>query len=124
MTTDHRRTDHRCLRSVGLRSSPFFTATLLLTAPLQAQDLAEGKKLYDVQCQACHGEDAHGSDRAPELAGSRRLRSRSTAQIREIIRKGIPEGGMPAFDLAAPQLDAPLRDERLDLALHVVHAIE
>src|ERR1700722_10482622 len=79
---------------------------LVLPAMLHGQDLAEGKQLYDVQCQACHGEDAHGSDRAPELSGSRRLRSRSTPQIREIIRKGIPEGGMPPFDLPSAKLDA------------------
>ena len=79
---------------------------LLFPAFLPAQSIGDGKDLYDVQCQACHGEDAHGSDRAPELAGSRRLRSRSTAQIRETIRKGIPEGGMPGFELPAPKLDA------------------
>ncbi|MDQ2899779.1 MAG: PQQ-binding-like beta-propeller repeat protein, partial [Acidobacteriota bacterium] len=31
---------------------------------------------------------------------------RSAEQLREVIRKGIPEGGMPAFNLPAPQLDA------------------
>jgi PQQ-dependent dehydrogenase (methanol/ethanol family) len=82
-----------------------FSLAILIPLILQAQDLSEGKRLYDVQCQACHGEDAHGSDRAPELSGSRRLRSRSTSQIREIIRKGIPEGGMPPFDLPAAKLD-------------------
>ncbi len=90
----------------GCRLCCCWVGLLWLAGLLQAQDLAEGKQLYDAQCQVCHGEDAHGSDRAPELSGSRKLRSRSTGQIREIIHKGIPQGGMPAFDLPAPKLDA------------------
>lgn len=78
-------------------------ACVFSSMPLAAQ---EGKALYDVQCAMCHGEDAHGSDRAPELAGSRRLRTRTLAQIRDVIQKGVAEGGMPAFNLPAPKLDA------------------
>jgi putative heme-binding domain-containing protein len=79
---------------------------LLIPLALQAQTLTEAKALYDAQCEACHGEDARGSDRAPALANSRRLRSRTTAQIRQTINKGNLDAGMPKFDLPAPQLDA------------------
>ena len=78
MTSTHNTGFSLCLSCVTELSLPACVITLFFfAAALQAQDLAEGKNLYDVQCQACHGEDAHGSDRAPELAGSRRLRSRN-----------------------------------------------
>ena len=77
----------------------------LLSGALQAQTLTEAKALYDTQCQACHGEDAKGSDRAPALANSRRLRSRTTAQIRQTINKGVLDAGMPKFDLPAPHFE-------------------
>jgi PQQ-dependent dehydrogenase (methanol/ethanol family) len=58
-----------------------------------------------VRCGGCHGADARGSDRGPGLAEVRRLRTRSVQQLRDIIQKGIPGTGMPAFDLPAPELD-------------------
>ena len=68
--------------------------------------LAQGpEKLFSEQCAVCHGEDAHGTDRAPSLAGSRRVRSRSVEQLREIIQNGVPDAGMPAFHLPASSLD-------------------
>src|SRR5581483_4629582 len=68
--------------------------------------LAAGMQLYAQHCAACHGTDARGTGRAPELLRARRLRGRTTADVREIIRAGIPSGGMPAFALPAAQLNA------------------
>src|SRR4051812_8465216 len=57
-------------------------------------------------CAACHGAEATGGDGGPSLVGSGRRRSgRSAAEIRDIIQNGTP-GGMPAFKLTDPQLDA------------------
>ncbi len=67
---------------------------------------AEGEKLYGEHCAGCHGPDARGSDRGPALAGNRRLRLRSVLSLRSLIRKGIPDAGMPPFDLASSELDA------------------
>ncbi|MDQ2900186.1 MAG: cytochrome c, partial [Acidobacteriota bacterium] len=92
-----------------MRSWPRILAIFLAPAFIWAQNpatLTEGWQVYTERCAACHGEDAHGTERAPELTGSRKLRARSAEQLREVIRKGIPEGGMPAFNLPAPQLDA------------------
>jgi PQQ-dependent dehydrogenase (methanol/ethanol family) len=71
----------------------------------QAADTA-GAKSFAARCAGCHGADAHGTDRGPGLARSRRLRSRSVEQLRALIRKGVPASGMPAFDLPADELDA------------------
>ncbi|WP_051669701.1 PQQ-binding-like beta-propeller repeat protein [Bryobacter aggregatus] len=59
---------------------------------------------YRKMCAACHGDNARGTDRGPNLIDTRSLRSRSEAQIRDIIRNGT-RGGMPAFPLPAADLD-------------------
>jgi PQQ-dependent dehydrogenase (methanol/ethanol family) len=69
--------------------------------------LADGQprpeQSFSERCASCHGDDASGSDRAPALAKSRRLGTRSLAEIRDIIRKGTT-GGMPAFPLPDSEL--------------------
>jgi PQQ-dependent dehydrogenase (methanol/ethanol family) len=67
--------------------------------------LADGKKLYAVHCAGCHGADAHGTAQAPNLQGNRRLRGRSTDQLRAVIQHGVPAAGMPAFNLPGQELD-------------------
>jgi putative heme-binding domain-containing protein len=81
----------------------FFSAALLLPA-----DAASTKQLFVQRCSVCHGADASGSDRGPALAGNRRMRQRSVADIAGIIHNGTP-GGMPAFPLPDDQL-SPLAD--------------
>ena len=61
---------------------------------------------YRSHCAGCHGADAHGTAQGPSLEGNRRLRQRSTGQLRTLIQHGIPAAGMPAFDLPIQQLDA------------------
>src|SRR5438128_5140732 len=66
----------------------------------------DGSALFAEHCAACHGRDARGTSMGPELAGNRRLRSRSAQQIAGVIRDGIPAAGMPAFNLAGTQMEA------------------
>jgi PQQ-dependent dehydrogenase (methanol/ethanol family) len=65
----------------------------------------DGAKLFEQRCAVCHGDDASGTDRGPALARSRRLRTRSTGEIHDIIQKGTPTG-MPPFPLPEEQLQA------------------
>jgi PQQ-dependent dehydrogenase (methanol/ethanol family) len=74
--------------------------------PKESGGITEGNQIFVARCGGCHGADARGSDRGPALAEVRRLRSRSVQQLRDIIQKGIPGTGMPAFDLPAAELDA------------------
>ena len=67
--------------------------------------LPDAARLYAQRCASCHGEDAAGSDRGPPLARSRRLRTRSTSEIHDIIQKGTA-AGMPPFPLPEDQLQA------------------
>ncbi len=97
------------------RTWNLFTAVavvLLCAAPCWSQMrpdfssiLVDGKKDYSLHCAACHGDNAQGADKGPPLAGNRWLRRRSIHQVRDLIHRGIPDSGMPAFDLPAHELD-------------------
>jgi len=88
-------------------------AAVLSTAVLAAQvpqkhvsGVSEGRKLYGRYCAECHGSDAQGTDRGPKLAGNRSLRKSTGAQVGDVIRHGISDGGMPAFALPSASVDA------------------
>ncbi len=74
--------------------------------PAAPADLALGQKVFSENCIGCHGADARGTDQGPPLAGDRRLRGRGGQRIRNTIKNGIPNTGMPPFDLPDAQLDA------------------
>src|SRR5947209_19162324 len=76
---------------------------LLIAGAVLAQN---GQTTFAKRCSVCHGVDGHGSERGPNLANNRRVRSRSMASLSGVIRNGIAGGGMPAFDLPAPELQA------------------
>src|SRR5262249_6374530 len=60
-------------------------------------------ELFTTKCAVCHG-DGHGTERGPNLANSRRVRSRSVAELQAVIRDGVPSAGMPAFNLPDNEL--------------------
>ena len=79
-------------------------AVLCSTVGLRAQQsTADPENKFSQLCESCHGSGGTGGDRAPALINNRSLRSRSEAQIQELIRNGTP-GGMPAFALPDEQL--------------------
>jgi PQQ-dependent dehydrogenase (methanol/ethanol family) len=104
----------RSIRVLGCAGAPMAAVAVALgTAVLVAQVLqtqvsilSEGRSLYRQYCVACHGSDAQGTDRGPKLAGNRSLRKSTNAQVADVIRHGIPEGGMPAFALPSASIDA------------------
>jgi PQQ-dependent dehydrogenase (methanol/ethanol family) len=86
-----------------------FLLALLIARPALAQapsNQGDGAKIYAQRCAGCHGADAHGTDKAPALAANCRVRDRSVQDLRDLIRKGVPASGMPAFDLPPHELDA------------------
>src|SRR5450755_2176346 len=80
-------------------------AATLLFVPASTS-AADGRKIFRDQCVGCHGADARGTGKAPGLAGSPRLSGNSIAQVRDIIERGSPDSGMPAFALPTADLDA------------------
>ena len=77
------------------------TLAACLIASGASADTASIRKLFVDKCSVCHGADAGGSDRGPALAGNRRLRTRSAADISNVILHGTA-GGMPAIPLSDP----------------------
>lgn len=71
-------------------------AVILLSGPLVAGDIAEGKRLYDSQCALCHGIGGSGG-RGPALTVPELRHARDAAELENIILNGIDGTGMPAF---------------------------
>lgn len=86
--------------------------------PLDMQDVARGKRLYDASCIACHGQDLHGvPNLGRDLAAGRFTRDSSDSALLDMINRGRgpadpgftgpvpmpPRGGRPDFS------DADLR---------------
>jgi alcohol dehydrogenase (cytochrome c) len=76
--------------------------TSLATA--QSQEL--GKQQYRKLCVGCHGDDGSGGGHGPGFLNVRQPRGTSAPTIRELILKGIPGAGMPAFQLSEREADA------------------
>ncbi len=70
-----------------------------------ASPLTGGHKIFAARCAVCHGADARGAQNGPALVGKSDLRERPVSWFRDLIRKGIPSAGMPAFDLSKGDLD-------------------
>jgi len=92
----------------GMIMLPFLSPAWLLgqNLPAAPSNLEEGRKVYAERCVGCHGADARGTDQAPGLAGSERLRRQSVRRLSDLIRNGVLGTGMPPFDLPAGKLDA------------------
>ena len=76
-------------------------ATLLFTA---SDEVRAGRRRFETLCGGCHGADGMGGERAPAIGAGERGRLRSESAVRELIRTGIPDAGMPPFRLAEPDL--------------------
>jgi PQQ-dependent dehydrogenase (methanol/ethanol family) len=73
-------------------------------ATAQAPDA--GRRTYQARCVGCHGEDGTGGGHGPNIVDVRRPRATSKDEVRDLILKGIPDGGMPAFQMPVAEADA------------------
>lgn len=73
----------------------------------------EGHRLFTSMCAACHGLDARGGERAPDIATRRTVQRMSDDAIAKIIQQGIPGTAMPGFQaLASPQVQSLVKELR------------
>jgi len=71
---------------------------------------AAGRKSYETHCAMCHGLDARGGEHAPGIANSREVQGKSDKALFQIIRGGLPAGGMPSFpNLSENQIEAVVK---------------
>src|SRR5450631_903771 len=63
-----------------------------------------GRTRFNVRCAGCHGQDGLGGERAPAIGQAWRSRTESEATLRDTILHGIPDVGMPAFNVPDAEL--------------------
>jgi alcohol dehydrogenase (cytochrome c) len=69
-----------------------------------ADAIAEGRTLFRSECSYCHGLDAHGGSRGPDLASGQSVHGDSDAALFATISKGVSGTEMPANDLRADEI--------------------
>ena len=62
----------------------------------RADTVAGGKKLFRQRCATCHGEDGHGSPKAPDLTESA-VQAQTDGALFWKISSGNTRHGMPSF---------------------------
>jgi mono/diheme cytochrome c family protein len=92
-------------------TAPDRAASRLNPLANQPELAAGGRKIFEQRCTQCHGDDAQGTSRAPNLL-SRRVQAQSDGALFWKISSGDTREGMPTFSyLPAPQ--------RWQLVLHL-----
>ena len=89
---------HRTLLAVALAGvlayhTPEAFGRLRLEDP--APPLAAGRQQYDGLCSRCHGGDGNGGELGPGIVA--RLLTREDAELKALVRDGLPAAGMPGF---------------------------
>ncbi len=78
----------------------FFLLVSFAYAAIAAEDPVEsGHKRFEIRCAGCHGADGMGGERAPGIGHGDRQRVQSDQAVRDLIRNGIPDAGMPSFQV-------------------------
>src|SRR5947209_4776666 len=88
-------------------SLPALAACLtFFAADSRAQTIDAGKTQFQARCVSCHGEDGTGGARGITIVDLRQPRATSKDALRDLIRTGIPNEGMPAFPIADNELES------------------
>jgi len=62
----------------------------------------EAKRTFESVCASCHGLDAHGGERGPDIASRPDVVGKTDAQLVKIVHDGKTETGMPSFASYSP----------------------
>ncbi len=80
---------------------PVLIALVLSTIATAQQPPPDGKELYETRCVLCHAGDGAGTDRAPAILAY--IVRSSADQLAAFLRTGVPDRGMPAFNLPSDE---------------------
>jgi PQQ-dependent dehydrogenase (methanol/ethanol family) len=89
-----------------IRISTLLIGVALFWNHASAQTAEAGRRPYQARCAGCHGDDGTGGGHGPNIVDVRRPRATSKDAMRDLILKGIPDGGMPAFQIPTAEADA------------------
>ena len=82
-------------------------------SPAGSGNTVEGQRIFSSSCAACHGLDARGGDRGPDIASKREVQQLPDEALLRIIQNGKAGTGMPAFgSLGVAQIQAVVRHLR------------
>lgn len=77
--------------------------------PATAAQAQRGQTVFASQCGFCHGRDAMGGETGPDLTKSALVRDDSSGdKIRQVVREGRVDKGMPALHLSDADLTAAI----------------
>src|SRR6478672_11121866 len=99
------------LRMAKVRMSVLVVGTLF-PALAGAQSIETGRRQYQARCVGCHGADGTGGGHGPAIVNLPRPRAATLESVRNLILKGIPDKGMPAFPITS--------EEATSIASHVM----
>jgi len=74
----------------------------IFTISAAGQNADEGRRHFESRCSACHGANGKGGELGPPIV--ERLAARSDGELSAVVRSGIPNRGMPAFEFSDEQL--------------------
>src|SRR6266540_425394 len=73
--------------------------------PAPPEQVAHGQQIFRSNCSFCHGSDAKGGEKGPNLVRDQVvLRDQNGELITPIVQNGIPDQGMPKFALSAADI--------------------
>ena len=75
-----------------LHAQPEIPAVTSAVPLNESSAVTRGHDLFLMNCAHCHGDDAHGSEEAPDLTKF----NKSEARIASVVKNGI-KGEMPSF---------------------------
>src|SRR6266550_5474155 len=95
--------------------------------PAPPEQVAHGQQIFRSNCSFCHGSDARGGEKGPNLVRDQVvLRDQSGELITPIVQNGIPDQGMPKFALSAADITdiaAWLHSQRFPIVARQAHSI-
>ena len=87
------------IATVPLRAQNSLAQTASKTS---ASSLMEAKTAFDAACASCHGLDARGGERGPDLVTRPEVVRKTDAELRKVLTDGKIATGMPSFSSYAP----------------------
>ncbi len=73
-------------------------------AAQQIADLEVGRQQFEARCGGCHGGDGKGGARAPDVVTPGMVPQRTAEEVRALVKEGLPDRGMPGFDVPEPEI--------------------